>query len=163
DNNRVAEIAQPPQGVEKPRIIALMQANRRFVQDIKHAGQARPNLRGEPDALALAARQRAGSAGKGEIVETDIDKERKPVGNLFQNALGDLAPFCIELRGKRAEPLLRGAHRMRGQLTDVATLDLDRERLRSQPRAFADAARRSRHVAADVVARPVAFRLANTP
>jgi hypothetical protein len=58
NNNRIAEIAQPPQGVEKPCIVALMQYTRRFVEHVAHAGQARPNLRGEPDALALAAGQR---------------------------------------------------------------------------------------------------------
>ena len=105
NNDRIAEIAQPPQGVEKPRIVALMQADRGFVQHIKHAGEARADLRGEPDALALAAGERAGSAGKRQIVEPDIDEKREPVGKLFQDALRDLAPFWIELVGQRLEPL----------------------------------------------------------
>ena len=71
--------------------------------------------------------------------------------------------FGSSFGGQRAEPLLRGAHRKRGQLTDVGTLDLDRERLRTQPRAFADGAGRSCHVAGDVLARPFAFGLAITP
>ena len=57
DDHRIAEIAQPPQRVEQPRIVALMQADRGLVQHIEHAGQARSDLRGEPDALAFAARQ----------------------------------------------------------------------------------------------------------
>ena len=56
DNHGIAEIAQPPQGVEQPLIVALMQADRRLIQHIEHAGQARTDLRGEPDALAFAAR-----------------------------------------------------------------------------------------------------------
>ena len=62
DDHRIAEAAQAPQRIEEPRVVALMQADRRLVEHIEHAGQARADLRGEPDALALAARQRAGGA-----------------------------------------------------------------------------------------------------
>ena len=59
DDHRVAEIAQMDERFEQARIVALMQADRGLVQHIEHAGQARADLRGEPDALAFAARQRA--------------------------------------------------------------------------------------------------------
>ena len=55
----VAHVAQRFQRFEQPRIVALMQPDRRLVQHVEHAGQARADLRGEPDALALAAGQRA--------------------------------------------------------------------------------------------------------
>src|SRR5450631_3105062 len=45
----------------------------------------------------------------------------------------------------------------------MMALDLDRERLGTQTRAFANAAGRCRHVAGDVLARPFAFGLAKTP
>jgi hypothetical protein len=48
--------------VEQPVVVALVQADRRLVEHVEHARQARADLRGEPDALALAARQRAGGA-----------------------------------------------------------------------------------------------------
>ena len=57
---RVAEVAQPAQRLQQPLIVALVQADRRLVQHIEHAGQARADLRGKADALALAARKRAG-------------------------------------------------------------------------------------------------------
>src|SRR5690606_37668616 len=60
DDNRIAEIAQAAQGLEQAGIVALMQADRGLVEHIKHAGESRADLAGEPDALALAARKRAG-------------------------------------------------------------------------------------------------------
>ena len=60
---------------EQPVVVALMQPDRRLVQHVEHAGQARADLRGEPDALALAARQRAGGARQGQIFEPDIASE----------------------------------------------------------------------------------------
>src|ERR1700727_1396735 len=60
DDHRIAQAPQTPERVEEPRVVALVEADRRFVEYIKHAGEARADLRSEPDALALAARQRAG-------------------------------------------------------------------------------------------------------
>ena len=58
-DHRIAEPAQAAQRVEEPRIVALVEADRRLVEHIEHAGEAGADLRSEPDALALAARQRA--------------------------------------------------------------------------------------------------------
>ena len=74
DDHGVAEVAQVLERFEQARIVALVQADRRLVQHVEHAGQARADLRGEPDALALAAGQRAGGARQGEVVEADIDR-----------------------------------------------------------------------------------------
>ena len=63
DDDAVAEIAQAFQRFEKPRIVALVQADRRLVEHIEHAGEAGADLRGEADALALAAGQRATCPG----------------------------------------------------------------------------------------------------
>ncbi len=57
DDDRVAEVAQPLQGREQALVVALVQPDRRLVEHVEHAGQARADLRGQPDALALAARQ----------------------------------------------------------------------------------------------------------
>ncbi|MNF13846.1 hypothetical protein D3C80_2158320 [compost metagenome] len=56
DDNRIADITQVLQRFEKPGIVALMQADRRFVEHVKHTGQTRADLRGKPDALAFTAR-----------------------------------------------------------------------------------------------------------
>jgi hypothetical protein len=45
---------------EQPVVVALVQADRRFVEHVHHAGQPGADLRGEPDPLRLAAGQRIG-------------------------------------------------------------------------------------------------------
>ena len=85
----VAEVAQPAQRFEKPRVVALVQADRRLVEHVEHAGQPGADLRGEPDALALAARQRAGGARQRQIFEADIDQECEPLADFLEHAHGD--------------------------------------------------------------------------
>ena len=85
----VAEVAQPAQRFQKPRVVALVQADRRLVEHVEHAGQAGADLRGEPDALALAAGQRARGAGEGEIFEPDVDQKFQPLADFLEHAAGD--------------------------------------------------------------------------
>ncbi|MNO00608.1 hypothetical protein D3C81_2205350 [compost metagenome] len=68
-----------------------MQADGRFVQHVEDAGQAGTDLRGQTDALALAARQGAGTARQAEVVQADVVQEAQPVGDLLQDAAADLA------------------------------------------------------------------------
>ena len=92
----VAEVAQPLQRFEQPRIVALVQADRRLVEHVEHAGQARADLRGEADALALAARQRAGGARQREIFEPDVDQELQPLADFLEDARRDLVLLLVE-------------------------------------------------------------------
>ena len=39
-DHRIAEVAQAREGLEQAGIIALMQANRRLVEHVEHAGEA---------------------------------------------------------------------------------------------------------------------------
>ena len=136
DDHRIAEIAQPPQRVEQPRIVALMQADRGFVEHVEHAGQARADLRGEADALAFAARQRARGARQRQIVEADIDEEPQPVADLLEDAAGDLVALrrravAAASRTSRPRPLTE-----RSETSPICLpVDLDRQRLRLQPRS----------------------------
>jgi len=57
DDHRVAEIAKPHKRRKQPRVVALVQPDARLVEDVQHAHQAGADLRGEPDALRLAARE----------------------------------------------------------------------------------------------------------
>ena len=82
----VAEVAQPLQRFQKPRVVALMQPDRGLVEHVEHAGQPGADLRGEPDALALAAGQRARGAGERQIIEPDIDQEFQPRADFLENA-----------------------------------------------------------------------------
>ena len=51
----VANVTQVFQGVDEPVVVALVQTNAGLVQHIHHAREPRANLRGQADALRLAA------------------------------------------------------------------------------------------------------------
>ena len=74
---------------EQPPVVALMQADRRLVEHVEHAGQLRADLRGEPDALAFAAGERRGAAAEREVADADVDEEAEPIADLAHDALGD--------------------------------------------------------------------------
>ncbi len=115
----IAEIAQMTQGFEQPGVVALMQADRRLVEHIENAGQARADLRGEPDALAFTPRERPRTARQREIVEPDVDEKLQPLADFLENAVGDLPFFRLEPGGKTVEPVAGLADRHVGHLADV--------------------------------------------
>ena len=58
----VADVAQPLERRDELLVVALVQSDRRLVEDVEHADQRGADLRGQADALSLAARQRGGGA-----------------------------------------------------------------------------------------------------
>ena len=62
-DQRVAEIAQVFQGLAGAGVIARMQADGRFIKDVKDAGQAAADLAGQANALRFAAGQASASIG----------------------------------------------------------------------------------------------------
>ena len=71
----VAEVAQAEQRRDQPRVVALVQADARLVEDVEHAHQPGADLRRQADALRLAAGERRGRAVEGEVVEADVEQE----------------------------------------------------------------------------------------
>ena len=53
--HRVAHVAQVRERFEQPLVVARMQPDRRLVEHVEHAAQLGADLRGQPDALRLAA------------------------------------------------------------------------------------------------------------
>ena len=100
DEHGVAEIAQPLERDQQPLIVALVEADRRLVEHVEHARQARADLAGEADALALAAGKRARGAVEVEIIEADIVEEAEPLVDLLEDGAGDLVLGRVELLGE---------------------------------------------------------------
>ena len=86
----VAEVAQPRERQQEARVVALVQADRRLVEDVEHAHERAADLRRQPDALRLTARQRRRRAVERQVVDADVDQERHPVAGLAQDAARDL-------------------------------------------------------------------------
>ena len=77
DENGVAVVAELGQQSEKPGGIGRMKAGRRLVEDVKDPAQPAPGLRGQPDALDLAAGERVGGAVEAQVAEPEAFEERR--------------------------------------------------------------------------------------
>ena len=91
---------------EQLAVVALMQPNRRLVEHVQHAGQVRSDLRGEPDPLPFAARQRGRRSRQREVADADVVEKSQPILNLLEDARRDqrLALVQLELVEHLAAP-----------------------------------------------------------
>src|SRR3546814_4167649 len=122
DDHRVAKVAEPFQCREQPVVVALMEADAWFVENIEHPRQAAADLAGETDALAFAAAERAAGAVEVQIIEPDIVEKAEPLVDLLQNRFGDLLLRVVQLFFERGEPIERIRHRaMRRQADRKST------------------------------------------
>ena len=135
DDDRVAEIAQVRERRQQLAVVALVQADRRLVEDVQHPGQVGADLRGQPDALPLPARQRGGAAVQRQIADPDVVQEADAVANLPQHPARDQRFALGELEA--VEHLDRRADRQVDVVGEAAPLDLHRQALRLQPLAAA--------------------------
>jgi hypothetical protein len=157
-DERVAQVAQPEQRLDQPVVVALVQPDRRLVEDVEDTDESGADLGREPDALRLAAGERAGGAVEREVVEPDVEEELEPVLDLLEHPLGDLALAGGELEG--AEEVGRLVDRHRADLGDVAPAHRDRHGHRLEPGALADRAGHLAHVALEPLAARVGLGLA---
>ena len=77
DDEGVAEVAQAGEGLDQPVVVALVQPDARLVEHVEDPDEAGPDLGGEPDALRLAAGERAGRPVEAEVVEADVEEEAR--------------------------------------------------------------------------------------
>ena len=98
DDHRVAEIAQAIQRAQQALVVALVQADRRLIEDVHDADQAGADLAREPDALRFAARQRVGAAIERQVVETDVAQEAQALADLLDDLRRDLAAPAGQLQ-----------------------------------------------------------------
>ena len=130
-----------------------MQTDGGLVEDVQHAHQRGPDLRGEADALRLPARQRRCGAVHGQVADPDVLEELEPLGDLAQDQPGDVAIGLRQLHLR--EPVERPARRQRAEVLDPRAAHEHRARLRAQARAAAHGARPQRHVLLNLLARPL--------
>ena len=139
----VAEIPHPLEGVEQSPVVALVEPDGRFVEDVEHPHELRPDLGGQADALALSPGQAPRHAVEGQIVEPDRHQETEAVAHLAKDLGGDLGIALVE--GETVEPLHGIADRQRRDLGQTGPGHLDREAFGPQPGAVAGVTGRERH------------------
>ena len=141
DDERIPQIAQLLERCDQPLVVALMQADARFIQDIQHSDQLGADLRRQTDPLSLAARQRSCGSIERQIFQSDIHKELEPLEDLFDDRCCDHGLPWMRLEspeelqcladGQLNDLLDRGSDACRG------ILDPDREVFLLQPAALA--------------------------
>src|SRR5579863_4119214 len=113
DKDGIAQVAELLERMNQPGVVALVESDGWFVENVQNAAKARADLRGEADALAFAAGKRGRAAIKREIAESHRAKEFQPLLDLAADAIGDksLARRELEVDGCRE----RAIQRQRGE------------------------------------------------
>ncbi len=88
-NHSIALIPQVFQRHQQPPVVPLMQPNRGFIQHIQHPRKTGPDLAGQPDPLALAARKRAGISRQRQVIQPDVHQKPQPLADFLQDRSGD--------------------------------------------------------------------------
>ena len=88
--HRVAEVAQPLERGEQPRVVALMQADAGFVEDVQDSDEPRTDLCRQPNALRFAPGERLGAAVQREIIESDIHQKAQALAHFLDNRAGNI-------------------------------------------------------------------------
>ena len=113
-------------GFQQFRVVALMQANARLIQNIQYAHQPGTDLRGKPNPLRFPARQCRRRAVKGEIVQPDIEQEPDPRPQLLHNLPPD--KFLPRRQRHFIEERAQLFQRHRAELGDIRFANRDGER-----------------------------------
>jgi hypothetical protein len=135
DDERVAEVAQFFEGGQEPAVVPLVQPDGGLVQHVEDAHEPAPDLRGEPDPLRLASRQRSRRAAEGEVPQPHVDEEPETLADLLHHALADDPLPRGELHV--VEEALRVRYGELRELVDVLAPDRDGQGLRPEPGALA--------------------------
>ena len=135
DNDGVAQVAQLLERANQTVVVALMQSDAGLVEDVEHVDQLRANLRGQSDALALAAGQRGRLTVQRQIVQTDLQEEVQARADLLENLGGNLLLLVVEVGFCIVEPLAQFAEVHVAQLRDVLVPDAVRQCLAVQAHA----------------------------
>ena len=83
----ISQVPQVLHGFQQHIVVPLVQADGWLIQDIQHPHEGGADLRGQTDALALAAGQGSRPPGQGEVLQAHRLEEAQPAFDLLQNAL----------------------------------------------------------------------------
>ena len=72
DEHGVAEVAQALERGDQAVVVRRVQADGRLVADVEHAHQRGADLRGQADALRLAAGEGAGAPVQRQVIDADV-------------------------------------------------------------------------------------------
>ena len=144
DDDGVPQIAEPPERVKQAVVIALVEADARFVENVEDTGKPRADLGGQTDPLGLSTRECAAFTAERQVTESHLDKESESGRDLADQVTGDLSISLREVESVDDGPCLRRRESTEGDDVPFPTagpLHGDAEDLRTQSRSSADGAR----------------------
>ena len=161
DQHGVAALLELAQHGDQPFVVARVQADGRLVQHIEHANQTGADLRRQPDTLHLAAREGRAFAVEREVIEPHVVQELQASADLLQHlAHGRRIGGGERKRFEKGQALLdRHGH----DFHDRTIRHGAGARLCSQSYAMAFRTDLAAHVAPQLLAHLVEFRLAVAP
>ena len=135
----VADVAQVLEGFNQTVVVALVQADAGLVQHIHHAGQARADLAGQADALALTATERLRAAVEAEVVQAHVVQKLQPQANLAHHLGGNIALGTVHRQVLKIGIAFaqRGAAHLKDGACLIALANLHMAGFQAQPRAIA--------------------------
>ena len=125
DDDAVAEVAELLEALDEALVVALVEADGGFVEDVEHVDQLRAYLRGQSYALGFAAGERGGAAVHGEVAHADVGEEVQALEDFAQHLVGHGGVAGVQLGFEVGEPLLQLQQVHVGQLADVLVEDAE--------------------------------------
>ena len=113
NKDRVAEVAQAFKGGDEAFVVALVKSDTGFVEHVEDTGQAAADLRGQADALGLAAGKGAAFTIQGEVVESDLFEKGEAAGDFAHHFAGDR--LIVALQPELSDDLCRAGN---GEITE---------------------------------------------
>ncbi len=99
NQHRIAAFLQGAQSAEQTLVVARMQADGRLVQNVCNAHKAGAQLRGQANALGLAAGKRVHGAPERKIIQADIFHKGQAAGDFLEQRFGNQGLFACKFAG----------------------------------------------------------------
>ena len=97
-NQGVAQVSQTLKRADESVVVALVEADRRLVQDVHDPDQARADLGGQTDTLGLTSGQGCGSTRHGQVVQTHVAQEAQPRFDFLEDFPSDLSQGTLQVQ-----------------------------------------------------------------
>ena len=107
DEERVPLSAERLQRLDEAIVVAGVEADAGFVEDVEDPGEICAELGGEANALGFAARERVGGTVEREVTETDVIEKLQAFLNLRDDVLRDEFAAGVEFEGSEVRQELR--------------------------------------------------------
>src|ERR1017187_3478166 len=134
----IAQIAETSQRLEQARVVALVEPNTRFVENIKDAGETRTDLCGQSNSLRFAAGERPALAIQRQISQSDLNQKLQTRLNFADDFRRDCSLLRSKIKtfgimSRRFDRLF--AELMNVELAPLSIFDRDRKDFRLKARA----------------------------